>query len=274
MSALSVIIPASNEAALLPACLAACLASDDPGLPVEVIVAANGCRDATAEVARGHAARAEARGWSLRVIDDPVGGKTRALNAVDAVAAGPLRAYLDADVTVSPPLLAGLARALATPAPAYASGQVRITARGAASRLYARAWRRVPFMAGGVPGCGLFAVNAAGRARWGAWPDVISDDTFARLHFTSEERRLVPHPYDWPVAEGFSALVRVRRRQDRGVAEIARRFPHLLANADPRPGGSTALHLALADPLGLMAYGAVALATRARAGGPEWSRGR
>ncbi len=53
-------------------------------------------------------------------------------------------------------------------------GQVAITAEGAVSRAYARLWARVPFMARGVPGCGLFALNAAGRARWGDWPAIIS----------------------------------------------------------------------------------------------------
>ena len=125
-------------------------------------------------------------------------------------------------------------------APAYASGRVRITGQGRVARAYARLWARLPFMACGVPGCGVYAVNGPGRARWGDFPPVISDDTYVRLHFAPAERHLADAGYDWPVAEGVAALVRVRRRQDAGVAEIARDDPALLANDDKRPLGIAA----------------------------------
>ena len=49
---LSVVIPASNEAGRIGACLHALLAQEGVAEPVEVIVVANGCRDDTAAVAR------------------------------------------------------------------------------------------------------------------------------------------------------------------------------------------------------------------------------
>lgn len=272
---ISVIIPASNEARLLPACLGALLDSEPPPSGVEVAVVSNGSRDGTVEVARGFEGACSARGWDLVVLDLPQGGKLRALNAGDLVARGETRIYLDADVTVSPPLLAALARVLDRPEPAYASGRIRIRATGPASRAYARLWARVPYMTQGVPGCGLFAVNGPGRARWGEWPQIIADDAFARLQFAPEERHLVPEPYDWPIAEGFSALTRVRRRQDRGTAEVAERFPQLMANEDKPPVGRLDMAgLALRDPLGFAAYAGVALAVRARRADGAWSRGR
>jgi glycosyltransferase involved in cell wall biosynthesis len=271
---ISVVIPAANEAAALPGCLAALLASDDPGRPVEAVVAANGCRDATAEIARARAGAFAARGWRLGVVELAQGSKPAALDAGDAAAGQPLRAYLDADVTLSPPLLAALAAALDGPGARYASGRPRLTARGPAARLYARAWARVPFMAEGVPGCGLFAVNAEGRARWGAWPPLIADDLFARLMFEPAERRLVPHPYDWPLAEGLAALIRVRERQDRGVRELRRLFPELARRDGPRPGAGRAVALLAADPPAALVYLGVALATRLRPPGRGWSRGR
>lgn len=272
---LSVIVPASNEARLLPGCLRALLASDPPHLPVEAVVVSNGSRDGTAAVARGFEAAFSARGWALVVLDLPEGGKPGALDAGDAAAGGAVRAYLDADVTVSPPLLAGIARALDREEPAYASGPPAIAGEGLAARLYARVWRRVPFMTAGVPGCGLFAVNAPGRARWGLWPRIIADDAFARLNFAPTERHLVPHPYRWPIAEGVRALVRVRRRQDRGVREVASLYPGLMANEDKgRLGAGGAARLALGDPLGFVAYAGVALAVRLGRDGGGWSRGR
>ena len=275
MDSVSVIIPASNEAVLIGPCLDALLASGAVG-DVQVVVVANGCRDATADVARSRARACAARGWSLCVIERAEGGKPGALNAGDAAAQGAQRVYLDADVAVSPDLLPQTVRALAGDAPRYAAGRVTITAQGAVSRAYARIWQQVPFMADCVPGCGFFAVNAAGRARWGAFPQVISDDTFVRLQFTPAERIGLPAPYLWPVAEGWSRLVRVRRRQDAGVAEIDRLYPALRANDDNRPFPARArLALCLRDPLGFAVYSGVALAsrlTRHRARG--WSRAR
>jgi len=74
--------------------------------------------------------------------------------------------------------------------------------------------------------------------------------------------------------EGFRALTRVRRRQDAGVAELARLYPHLMAN-DAKPGLSPArlATLALTDPAGFATYAAVSLATRLTRS-PGWTRGR
>jgi glycosyltransferase involved in cell wall biosynthesis len=270
---LSVIIPAHDEAGRIGACLRALFASDPVPGGAEAIVVANGCTDATVPEARD--TRAAAGGWHLTVLDLAQPGKTRALAAGEARARGAILAYLDADVVVSPALCAEIAAALDRPDAAYASGRVTIPgAESRLSRLYARFWREVPFFHQGVPGCGLFAMNAAGRARWGDWPAIISDDTFARLHFAPSERHAVPAPYSWPVVEGWAALVRVRRRQDAGVAEIARRFPALLANDDPRPGARRrVLRAALARPLAAAVYATVRLAARLRPA-RGWARGR
>ncbi|MGR3546798.1 MAG: glycosyltransferase family 2 protein [Roseovarius sp.] len=274
MPRLSVIIPAHNEAGMIGDCLHALFASDPVAGGAEVIVVANGCQDAT--VAEATACRAAARDWTLTVLDLPQGGKPGALSAGEAAARGKVLAYLDADVLVSPPLLRQITEALDRPEPGYASGQVVIpTPRSAFSRLYAGFYRQVPFFHHGVPGCGLFAMNRAGRARWGDWPGIISDDTFARLHFAPRERHALPARYAWPIVEGVGTLVRVRRRQDAGVAEIARHYPALLANDDTRPRGpGWVLRAALRAPLGFLAYVIVALMVRARRGGADWTRGR
>lgn len=271
---LSVIIPANNEAALIGNCLKALLASSGAG-PVQVIVAANGCTDQTVSITRSLVAQCVARGWHMQVLDLPQGSKPGALNAADAIASHPARAYLDADVTVSPDLLAQTMAALDRPVPIYASGKVRITGKSLTSRAYAAIWSRVPFMRQGVPGCGFFAVNAAGRQRWGEFPPIISDDTFVRLQFEPSERVLVAAGYDWPIAEGLANLVKVRRRQDAGVAQVAALYPHIMANdGTPALGKGGMLRLALAKPLAFLIYTGVALRVRLSPGGAEWSRGR
>ena len=282
---LSVIIPANNEEVLLGSCLESLLASVSPACTVEIIVVANGCTDKTVSVARSFIPLATARGWRMEVLDLASGGKMRALDAGDEVAKLPWRAYLDADVTVSPRLLEQLCLALDGPKARFASGKLRITAKGWVSRAYAATYRRVPFMSKGVPGCGLFAVNAAGRARWGQFPDIISDDTYVRLLFSPEERAVAQASYDWPLVEGFNSLVKVRSRQDRGVRQVAALYPALTINDDkPSLGIVGKLALLARNPVGFAIYSAVALAVRISdqqrraigAGTPiaDWSRGR
>lgn len=254
----SILIPAHDEAAHLPACMRALLQSAPLPGGVEIIVIANGCRDDTAQIARSFTTEAEARGWRLTVLEVARGGKLNAWNVGEAQARGDVLIYLDADVQVTPPLIAELAAILATPAPRYASGRARVTTRDSwITRHYTRFWHTTPFMVHGVQGFGVFAMNRAGRARWGVWPEIISDDTFARLHFTPAERVAVQASYDWPMIEGFAPLVRVRRRQDIGVAEVARLYPELMANDDPKNRTPPLWRRGLRDPLGLAVFAAV-----------------
>ncbi|MGL5009198.1 MAG: glycosyltransferase [Paracoccaceae bacterium] len=271
---LSIIIPASNEERFIGPCLAALLAADP--VKAEVIVVANGCRDRTVEVARGFAGQAAARGWGFRVLDLTQGSKPGALNAGDAVAAGEMRLYLDADVVVTPAVPAQLVLALAGDAPRYAGAMPRIPrAKSAVTRAYARFWACLPFAQSVAPGFGLFGVNAAGRARWGVFPAIIADDTFVRLQFMPDERVQVTATYDWPMIEGFAALVRVRRRQDAGMAQIAADYPGLLAREGKgRLGLGGLAARALRDPVGFAVYAAVSLAVRMRRGGAGFTRGR
>ena len=255
MSTTSILIPAHNEAAFLPACLKTVLASDPVDGAVEVIVIANGCTDDTAAVARGFAAQFDRQGWRLQVLELARGNKLEAWNAGETAASGEVLVYLDADVAVSPALVGQLAMALTSRLPRYASGRPNVTVQsGGLTRLYTRFWLTTPFLTQGVPGFGVFAMNRAGRDRWGAWPDIISDDTFARLGFTPDERLSVPATYDWPMVQGFARLVQVRRRQDIGVAEIAARYPDLMANDDSHAEALPQWRRAIADPLAFAAF--------------------
>ncbi|MCB1388601.1 MAG: glycosyltransferase [Rhodobacteraceae bacterium] len=272
---LSVIIPACNEGGYIDACLAALVASEGPQV-ADVIVAANGCTDDTVARAQAHAPAFAARGWTLTVLDLPALGKMAALDAGDDAAALAARAYLDADVIVSPALMNQIDTALAAAPALYVSGTPVVTARGRTSRAFARFWTRLPFVVDGVPGFGLYAVNAAGRARWGRFPPIISDDTYVRVHFAPHERTRVDGTYRWPLVEGFGRLVRVRRRQDQGVSELETLAPDLMVNeGKASPGKSWLIRQALRDPEAFAVYAAVKLAVRAGWGRQAgWVRGR
>jgi len=275
---LSVLIPAHDEAGWIPRCLDAVAHSQGDLSAREIIVIANACRDRTADQALAMRPALDVAGWTLNVIRTDTPGKLNALNLGDSVALGDIRVYLDADVLVGPSLVAELAGVLTTDLPRYATGSPRI-ARAASriSRAYARFWERLPFVRSGAPGFGLFAVNAAGRARWQEWPDIIADDMFARLNFTPDERMRVSARYDWPPVEGFGNLIRVRRRQNAGNAELARAYPELMRNEDTTgPGMGELARLALNDPLGFGVYAGVRLGVRSPlfSSAHRWARGR
>nr|WP_246149713.1 glycosyltransferase [Tritonibacter litoralis] len=270
-------IPAHNEADEIAECLAAVFASDPLPEPVtaEVLVLANGCKDDTAAIARDHPVPAP---WQLRVIDIAQGGKLNALNQGDAAAQGGVLVYLDADVRIETSLLSELYALLNGDAPGYASGRPSVLGgQSAFSRAYGRLWERLPFVTQGVPGFGLFAMNSAGRNRWQSWPQIIADDTYARLMFAPNERHIAAAGYRWPLVQGFRNLVRVRRRQNQGVEEIERLYPALLDNDDKlSPSPSDVIRLFLGDPVGFLAYAAVSVAVKTPLFRSQnrWTRGR
>ena len=273
---LTIIIPANNEGEMIGQCLESVLDAIGPER-VEIIVAANGCSDDTEARSKAFEQDASAKGWSLVVLSLSEGGKLNALNAADAIAKGKVRVYLDADVTIHPNLMAQLTDALLCDAPRYGSGTIHFTpTTDLATTLYARTYARVPYIANGLPGAGLFAVNDAGRKKWADFPNIISDDTYVRLLFTPEERIRVPATYEWPLVDRFSNLVLVRRRQNAGVHEIAELYPEILDNDDKLPVSILAkFGLALRDPISFAVYASVQMIVKFfPAKSSDWKRGR
>ncbi|SLN53164.1 putative glycosyl transferase [Roseovarius albus] len=273
---ISVIIAARDEESYIGGCLKSLLAQVETDACVEVIVAANACTDRTIEVARSYASAFDTLGWSLAVLDVSKPGKTNALNAGEAEAKGTCLVYLDADVRCDPELLGQLFQALSVDMPRYATGTLQVMpAKSWVTKQYARFWQRLPFVKSGGVGAGLFALNRMGRARWAAFPDIMSDDTFVRLNFAPDERVEVPARYHWPMIEGLKKLVRVRRRQDVGVEEVAHLYPDLMKNDDKiKLGSIDMLKLLLVDPVGFVVFGWVWVLVRFKSKQSGWVRGR
>lgn len=273
---LSIIIPAHNEALYIGDCLDSLLQQDERAEQTEIIVVANGCHDATVSVARAREKAFALRDWRLSVLDLSDGNKVSALNAGDREAIGSWRLYLDADIRCDPQLIRQMREVLARPEAVFVTGTLRLVpARSWITRRYGDFWMQLPFVRGGSVAVGLYAVNAPGRARWGQFPSIIADDGFARLQFGPEERVEVPATYSWPLVEGFSALVRVRRRQDSGTTELFQHFPELAANeAKPQLTAGWLFGALWRKPLSGLVYFMVSLAVRSRRATGEWARGR
>jgi cellulose synthase/poly-beta-1,6-N-acetylglucosamine synthase-like glycosyltransferase len=118
---LSLIVAAHDEQQVIAAKVANALALDYPRELLEVIVACDGCTDATAE-------RARAAGADL-VLELPRGGKIRAQDAAVAAAAGTVLGFSDANAQWEPDAARALVGAFADPAVGYACGQVRFVQR-------------------------------------------------------------------------------------------------------------------------------------------------
>jgi cellulose synthase/poly-beta-1,6-N-acetylglucosamine synthase-like glycosyltransferase len=113
----SLIVAAHDEQASIDAKVANALALDYPRELLEVVIACDGCTDATAERAR--AANADL------VLELPRGGKVRAQDAAVERARGEIVAFSDANSTWEPGALRALVGAFAESRVGYACGQVR-----------------------------------------------------------------------------------------------------------------------------------------------------
>lgn len=236
---LSVVVPAHDEAQMIGATVQALL-DQDCDLDLEIVVVANGCHDATAEVVRALQPRAEARGRRLEVLETAQANKIHAINLGDRARRHDIVMYLDADVVLAPNAISEVHTALtATSAPRLAApARVLAPARSRVTRAYGRMWEQLPFIVRNGAGIGCYAVNASGRRRWGAYPQIIADDHFARLQFTPDERVLVPAAsYTWALPEGFRELVRVRTRWSYGNDELRRRYPQIWQRSTGRHEG-------------------------------------
>ena len=121
---ISVILPAHQEEAGIGACLRGlCTQRLVPGVSHQIVVIANGCTDATAQLARDAAPALTTAGWQVLVLETAIGNKIAALNMGDAAATGGMRIYLDADVVIGP----GMIEALHTAPPSSASSAVPAT---------------------------------------------------------------------------------------------------------------------------------------------------
>lgn len=216
----AILIPAHDEEQALPATLGHLL----EGLPadVEVIVACNGCKDATAQVAREYEPR-------VRVLEIEEASKTAALRAAEREEPAFPRIYLDADIAISGSQVDLLLRALESGALA-AEGvpEFDLSSSNWAVRAYYSVWLALHGSEPGDVGCGLYAMSREGRGRFGDFPELIADDGFVRAHFGPGEIRHIQEVRTRVKApRSLEFLIRVKTRVRLGTAQLAERFPEL-----------------------------------------------
>ncbi|MBW2420441.1 MAG: glycosyltransferase [Deltaproteobacteria bacterium] len=226
----SVVIPAHNEEGVIGRLLRGLTTAEagDPG-DLDIVVVCNGCSDRTAEVAREF-------GDAVRVIETEVASKSHALRLGDEAARSFPRFYVDADVALSRRSLGRVADALETGPHLAAAPRMRVDLARAPwpVRAYYQIWLRLPYHREGMIGSGVYAMSREGRDRFDVFPDIISDDGFARLHFGPSERVTVESAeFTITPPTSLAGVVHVKRRSQKGLLQLHRLYPELLRN-DPR----------------------------------------
>jgi glycosyltransferase involved in cell wall biosynthesis len=222
---ISVIIPAHNESSVIARTLKAMTGGSSPG-ELEVIVVCNGCSDDTGDVARRF-------GPPVRVIETGIASKTHALNLGDEAARAFPRIYADADVVITLETIRMLAGCLG-------AGNVLAVAPTPNFDLSGCSWpvracyrvrALLPSAQEGIGGSGVYALSAAGRARFHEFPALTADDGYVRIQFQPEERETLRSASSTVFPpRTIRDLISTKTRAHYGSLELASLFPGLWQN--------------------------------------------
>lgn len=259
---ISVIIPAHNEATIIAGTIASIL-RDDLEAHIDVIVAANGCTDDTADAARRCSPQ-------VRVVEIDEASKPAALNAGDDASEVFPRIYVDADVKISSEAIFSLASALTSGSVLAAAPQMEVDLSRSnwLVKEYYRIWALTDYRQGILIGAGVYGVSEVGRERWGLFPDIVADDRFVQLQFDDFECQVLSeHTFTIRAPASLRSQVRRVTRVQVGNAQLGRLFPELKGGSAPATNliRSVAAHPRLYP--GFVVYAATKLWVRFRARG-------
>jgi hypothetical protein len=211
----SVVIPAHNEATTIRRCLDALLVGFAPD-ELDVVVSCNGCTDGTANIVRSS--------WpAVQVIEATKASKPAALRAADEALSVFPRIYLDADVVLPATSARQILEHLQTGQALAARPPTSYDTKDADAlvRSYYRARSHLFSLKRSLWGSGAYAVSAAGRARYDAYPEIIADDLSVDRWFRRSEIDIIgSEPTVITVPCRVPDLFRVLRRRYLGNVQI------------------------------------------------------
>lgn len=263
-SSFSLIIPAHNEEAVIARCLNTAMRGAPRPESFEIIVAANGCKDRTADIARKTAPHAV-------VLDLPNGSKTGAINAANEIASHFPRIILDADVECDYDSLLAIADTLREPGVMAAAPAIRLNLGhcNIFVRAYYSAWMRQPFAKAGKGGAGCYGLSKAALEEIEQFPPIVGDDIWIHTRFSEDTKRLVET--DLQARAVYSVVrpprtawgqVKVEARRLLGNAEVRRDYPSPYLGTSKGEGGVLGALRSGASPFDLSAFLGVKLLVR------------
>ena len=217
---ISMVICAFNEAGVIAAKIANCLALDPR--PDEIIVVNDGSTDDTLAIAR-QAAAADA---CVRVLDKPErGGKSAAMNYGSMAATGEILVFSDASEMYETQALAYLLADFLDPRVGAVSGSHRLNpprnAAGMTGRSEGLYWRYEDFIrrSESALGATVASVGSMLAIRAADWrplpPGTINDDAWITMSTLARGRdvRFAPRAVSWEEASGSVRAEQTRRRR-------------------------------------------------------------
>lgn len=209
----TVIVPAYNESKVIRRCLDSLLQQDCVD---EIIVACNGCQDNTAQIV-------EQEYPTVTCLDIKTPSKVNALNEAEKLVKFWPVVYLDADLQLWPGAieraLIGMQNngyLLVSPTPIMDTSNSSWIVKQ-----YYKTHRQLSYVDQGVIGTGTFIMDKAGRARFGAFPQVINDDHFVRSQFEEYELANIPESKVTVTAPRNAwSLIKILTRSNLGNIEI------------------------------------------------------
>jgi len=270
---ITVVMPAYNEAGHIGAKLRNLAALDYPRDRLEIVVACDGCSDATADIARAMLREPGCDGLSARVVEHSRNrGKVAVLNGTVAMVISDVVVLTDVSAMLPADALLKAAAHFADPALGAVGGTYVIERPGSAGE--AKYWKyQVAVKTGeaalGAP-LGLHgAFYALRRAAWRPLPaDTINDDFILPLEIFGRGWRVAYDPSIAAVELETADAAMDARRRSRIAAGNAQQIARLAWLLHPRFGGvalsfasGKALRVAAPFLIALGVLGSVALAS-------------
>jgi Glycosyl transferase family 2 len=244
---MSVVVPAHNEAQVLGRLLTGLLEADTGSGELEILVVANGCTDATAEVAA-------AFGPAVRVLETPDANKYRAMRLADAETEIFPRLYVDADVEITGRDALAIGAALTDGPILAAAPERRLPTKGCpwTVRWYYQVWTQLPVIRESLFGRGVIGVSAEGYKRLADLPELMGDDLAAALSFKPDERMIVSGAYAVVHPPRTCAdLIRRRVRSVTVTTQAGQRAELAAAGAETRTSRADLLAVLRAAPVSM-----------------------
>lgn len=220
----TVVVPAYNEEHVIARTLEHLLEGWTDIAAPRILVSCNGCRDRTADIARGFA--------NVEVLEIAEASKTAAINAALVQTRDYPVLVVDADIRIGARALTALADVLRQDGvmAASPSGRYDTYRSSAPVRAYYRVWSSMGYLDSGVGGSGVYGLSEAGVRALGALPPVLGDDTYVRWFFPVAQQRRLP------------------AGESEAVIEAPRRLANLLACEARWQAGNRQLRALMTEP--------------------------